>query len=426
MEYQKFIDLAKKKGFTNIQITIETGIVNEVYYVNDNLEDYSDINKTTYNIKGEYNNKIEEVYTEYLDESILDLLIEKIELVDTNYENEFLMSRAEQNKKQAEVVSVKDEIKKVNKLYSKKEEYNLVKTIELFFSDEYLETRIINDKKTDIATSSHCYKFITEAVAEKEGTSVSFGKSILVTNKDDINYEQMVKEVLENAEKLSTQRKLETKKYNVIIDSKVVAAIMRSFKNMISAQQIHKKVSCLENKINEKIFSNKLTIVEEPQNDRYPGYIEFDKEGTETYNKVIVENGILKTYLYDNKEAKVVEKNSTGNNYGNISTRNMYITPSEKTLDELLKEMNDGIYITEKMGAENSSISESTGNISIQIFGFIVENGKLVAGFTPAVMSTTIFELLSNIELIGNDLRFTSKDVGAPSLYIKDISIAAE
>ena len=58
---------------------------------------------------------------------------------------------------------------------------------------------------------------------------------------------------------------------------------------MLSANSNRKKTSCLAEKINNKVFSEKLTIVEEPLNEKYPGHTLFDKEGTEPYNKKIID-----------------------------------------------------------------------------------------------------------------------------------------
>ena len=78
------------------------------------------------------------------------------------------------------------------------------------------------------------------------------------------------------------------------------------------------------------------------------------------------------------------------------------------------------------MGASGTCINSNSGNISIQIFGYIIENGKIICAFEPTIMTTTIFELFSNVKYIGDDLKFTSQAVGAPSLYIENISIAAK
>ena len=150
----------------------------------------------------------------------------------------------------------------------------------------------------------------------------------------------------------------------------------------------------------------------------------FDDEGTLTKKKTIIENGVLKNYLYNIKEAKLKNIESTANGYGNISTKNMYVKEGNKSLDELFKDMKDGIYITDYMGSSTDSINTVNGDISLQIFGFIVKDGKIIKGIEPCIMTTTIFELLSNIESIGNDLIFTNTTMASPSIYIKDISIA--
>lgn len=426
MTYEEFLNAAKEKKIEDIQITTDTNIEKEVYYVNDKLEDYTDTNHKSYLIKGKYAGKVEEVSAEYLDESILDLLIEKINLTDSNYANEFIESSQNTPKIEPIKISINSEMDKIKSLYDLKKQYPQVKNMEFVFEESFLETRIINNKNVDISTSSHTYHFVVQANSENEGSSASFYKSILATNKNDIQFEEMTKKALEYATILAQKEKLKTKKYPVIIDSTVVTEILLSLKNMLAAESIHKKVSCLTDKLNKPIFGKELTIVEEPLNKKYPGYTVFDKEGVPTINKEIIKKGVLKTYLYRNKEAKVDNVKSTGNNYIQTSTRNMYILPGTKSVEEKIAEIQDGIYITDNMGAIGTSINESTGNISIQVFGFIIKNGKITTGFVPAVMSTTIFELFSNIDEVLSDLTFRRKEVGAPSLYVTDISIAGE
>lgn len=165
MTYQNFINLALEKGFTNIQIAIETIISTEASYINKKLDDYSDINKTIYQVKAELNNKVETLYTEYLDENILNILIEKINLTDTNYQDDFIEPRKVTSINHNKIVSIREEIKKVNELDNLRKDYPLIKSLELFYSDDYQETRIINSKGLDIQTSEHTYHFIAEATA---------------------------------------------------------------------------------------------------------------------------------------------------------------------------------------------------------------------------------------------------------------------
>lgn len=426
MTYQEFFELAKAKGIDNIQVTEETKNENSIYLINKKLEDYTDCEKKVYTIKAEVNGKTEQVYTEYLDDSIIDLILEKINTTDSNYENEYLNKNDNNEINEEIIVDVMEEKALLTKLIDEKEKYPLTQSLELAYSDVYTKTRIINNKDVDIATASHCYELYVEASAKNSETISTYSESILVSDKQKIDFVNIIKNVLNLATLATTKRKLETKRYNIVLSNKVASQIIDHIQDMLSAELIHQKKSCLVDKLNMKVFSDKLSIVEEPLNKNYPGYIVFDKEGTPTYNKEIIKNGEIKNYLYDIKEAKIDNISSTGNKYNGIAGRNMYIIPGEKSLEELFKEIKNGIYITHYMGSMGSSINNVSGNISMQVFGYIIENGKLVCGFEPAVLTTSIFELLSNIVEIGNDLKFIMRSSASPSLYIKDMSIAGE
>lgn len=426
MSYKEFFSLAKSKGIENIQITEETKQENSIYLINNKLEDYTDSEKITYTIKAEVNGKTEQLSTEYLDETIIDLILEKIHTTESKYEDEYLELNCNNQISKNEKVDITKEIEIIHELNCLKEKYNLTKSLEIAYSDIYTKTRIINNKGVDISTDSHNYELYTEASAEKEENIATYSESILVSNKEKLNFSKIINNVLKLASLSAIKRKLETKRYNIILNNEVASQIISHLQDMLSADLIHQKKSCLENKLNEQVFSNKLTIIEEPRNKDYPGYTIFDKEGTSTINKELIKNGVIQTYLYDVKEAKVDKISSTGNKYNGIGTRNMYVTSGDKSLDELFKEINNGIYITHYMGSIGSSINSTNGNISMQVFGYVIEDGKLICGFEPSVLTTSIFELLSNIEEIGDDLKFSSLSAASPSLYIKDISIAGE
>lgn len=426
MTYQEFFDLARSKGIEKVQITEDEKNENSIYLINNKLEDYTDSEKKVYTIKAEINKKTESLNSEYLDESIIDLLLEKLNSTDSTYEDEYLNDKENNQINKSEVVDITEERNLINELYKEKDKYPQTKSLEIAYSNTYTKTRIVNNNNVDIATDSHCYDLYIEASAEKDEIISTYSESILVTDKNKIDFKKMINNVLQLASLATTKRKLETKKYNIILSNNVASKIIDHLQDMLSAEFIHQKKSCLENKLNKKVFSEKLNIVEEPKNREYPGYIIFDKEGTDTKNKELVTNGIIKTYLYDIKEAKVDKVESTGNKYNGIAGRNMYIKPGNKTLSEIIRKVENGIYITHYMGSMGASINESTGNISMQVFGYIIENGELVCGFEPAVLTSSIFELLTNIEEIGNDLQFIMKSSAAPSLYISDISIAGE
>lgn len=424
MTYNEFFDLAKKKNIDNIQVTEKTDLASSFEVINGNLISYDDCSNVSYYIKGEATGKTVKVQSEYLSEEILDDLTMAIENTDSSYEDDYLKNTENISKTKMPNFDISNELKKSKECSDLRKKYPQVDKLTIIFSEEHKNTRIINSNSVDISTASHLCKMYVEAVAQKDGEFTSFNQELLETDKNKINFPQFIENVLQKTIISLDKEKITTGKYNLVIDSAVAGSIISNLATMASAANIREKTSCLEQKINKKVFSEKLTIIEDPCNKNYPGYCLFDDEGTKTCKKEIISNGVFKTELTNIKEAKLKKIVSTGNAYGNIGTRNMYVVPKKKNLNQLLKELNNGIYITDYMGAQGTAINNVNGNISLQVFGFMVKDGKFVSGIEPCIMTTTIFELLSNIREIGSDLQFIMTSTASPSLLIDNISIA--
>ena len=425
MNYNEFFVLGKEKGLDNIQITATTVESIEIEFIDEKLENYINTNHTNYSIKAEKNKKTETLTSDYLDKDIIDLLLFKIDNTDTFYENEYIEKKKIKDNNRFIEVDADREFNILKDIYKNKNKDNRISKITAAYEDSYIKTEIINSNGAHLETSSHNYLFYIDVLVEDNKNSISYDKQVLKTNKEEIDFENIVNSTLEEALLMINKEDLETKKYNVILSNKVASRILSHLEDMLNQQNIRTKTSCMCSKLNKEIFNNLITIIEDQPNEKLPGYRLFDDEGTETKKKMIVENGILKSYFSNIKEAKINNIKSTGNGYGSISTRNMFINPSNTTSQVIFKELKNGIYITDYMGASNTSISATTGNISLQIFGFIIEDGKIKSGFNPCIMTTSIFELFNNVKLIGNTLEFTNTKAASPILLIENISVAS-
>ena len=425
MNYNEFLDLAKQKGLDNIQITATTVESIEIEFIDEKLENYVNTNHIDYSIKAEKDKKTETLSSDYLDEDIIDLLLMKIDNTDSNYENEYLEKKEIKDKKTKIEVDADKEFMILKNIYKYKEKDKRISKITSAYEDSYVKTNIINSNGANLETSSHNYLFYIDVLVEDNDEGISYDKQVLKTNKDDINFEKIINNTIDEALMMINKEDLKTKKYNVVLSTKVASRILSHLEDMLNQNNIRTKTSCMCSKFNEKIFNDNITIIEDQPNEDYPGFRLFDDEGTETKTKLVVENGILKTHFSNIKEAKINNSKSTGNGYGNISTRNMYLKPSTEKYDDIFAKLKDGIYITDYMGSSNTAISTTTGNISIQIFGFIVKNGKIKCGFNPCIMTTTIFELFNSVKLIGDTIEFTNKKAASPLLLVENISIAS-
>ena len=162
----------------------------------------------------------------------------------------------------------------------------------------------------------------------------------------------------------------------------------------------------------------------------------FDAEGVATYKKNVIENGVLKTLLYDLTNARKAGKESTGNaqrsSYADpvgIRPFSFDICPGDKTLDELFAQVGEGIYITNVKGL-HAGTNEVTGDFSIESAGYRIENGKKGQAIKSFTMAGNFFEFLKQIEAVSDTLRcgapFGFTIFGSPDVYVKNMSIAGK
>ena len=138
--------------------------------------------------------------------------------------------------------------------------------------------------------------------------------------------------------------------------------------------------------------------------------------------KLIIKNGKFITKLYDNKTAIKENMQPTGTSGG---VRNLYIIPGNKTFEELVSNLNNGIII-DSINGLHAGANTLNGDLSLQATGYEVKDGKIGNALKLIILQTNIKELFNNVIEIGNDLEFYGETGGSPSILCKDITIVGK
>ena len=175
-------------------------------------------------------------------------------------------------------------------------------------------------------------------------------------------------------------------------------AILSTFLSAFYAENAQKGLSLLKGKTGEVIAADCITITDTPFFASNPMKIAFDGEGVPTKEKNVIENGVLKTLLYNLTSAEKDGVETTGNasrSAASIGTRaySFYINPGQMTRDELFAAADNGIYVTEMKGF-HAGANAVTGDFSIESAGFLIENGKIGAPIKSFTVAGNFFELL--------------------------------
>jgi TldD protein len=172
--------------------------------------------------------------------------------------------------------------------------------------------------------------------------------------------------------------------------------------------------SCLEGKLGRKIGSELVTVKDDPSL-MNNGYYPFDDEGSRAQETVLVENGVLKSYLNSRETAARlggVARNARAEGLDRPVVRmsNTYIANGDWKLEEILAEMGDGVYLA---GSRGGQVSTGEGIFQFNAKrGYLVENGEKTRLLRDVSLSGKILETLMHVRAVGNDLKFNSGRCG--------------
>ncbi len=222
-----------------------------------------------------------------------------------------------------------------------------------------------------------------------------------------------------------------TGKYNVVIDGAQMRSLLSAFSSAFSAKNALLGMSRLAGKEGQKIAADIVTITDDPMREGCPVQTNFDDEGVATYKKTVVENGILKTMLYDLTTAIKTGKETTGNGRrgGNIAPYNFGICAGSETLDELFAKAGDGIYVTGVKGL-HAGANAITGDFSVESEGFIIKDGKKAGPVKSFTIAGNFFNMLMEIDSLSNEVKWGIPGgftvFGSPDVLVKNMSIAGK
>jgi PmbA protein len=198
--------------------------------------------------------------------------------------------------------------------------------------------------------------------------------------------------------------------------------------NAVKADNVQRNQSPFKEKVGEKVASENVTIYDDGL---FPGGLRtwaFDGEGVPHQKTALIERGILRNFLYDNYAAKKEGKESTGNasRAGYLSTpdiepTNFHITPGNKTPDQLLSEVDDGLIIYYLQGAHSSN--PVSGEFSVVATpAWKIRKGEIVHPTRGVMLAGNIFEVLKNVSVVADNERKMGQLV-APWILVENVKV---
>lgn len=228
---------------------------------------------------------------------------------------------------------------------------------------------------------------------------------------------------------------IETGKYDIVFKPSVVRNILGTFSDIFNGKSAMHGLSQLKGKEGTKVAAECVTVTDDPFYPENSVQMPFDAEGVATYEKNLIENGVLKTLLYDLSTAKLTGNTTTGNavraSYGDAASIRPYclvLKPGQETIEDLFSRMGDGLYITEMKGF-HAGANSVTGDFSIESAGFLVKDGKRGAPVHTFTIAGNFFDFLRAIDGVSDraELGFPGlSTLAAPAILVRGLSVAGK
>ena len=217
-------------------------------------------------------------------------------------------------------------------------------------------------------------------------------------------------------------------KYNIIMDSSTVQSLFERYSSVFSARSAYLKTTLLAGREGEVVASENLTLVDDPFYPEKFGHCPFDGEGVAVYTKNIIENGVLKTLLYNRMYASLLGRETTGNaaSATHIEPKGLYIAPGELSNEELMQKLGDGLYLTSLQGL-HAGANVQSGDFSLQADGYLIKDGVKAAPIKNFTVADNFFQLLKKVEDVSSEVKFgVGSDFGAPEVLFTDVAVSGK
>ena len=436
---------AQAKGFTDYEALFLGSEGFSVRVLNGEITEYKSTASQGVGFRGTYNGKMGYAASEKMDESVIGPMldnaaanagiieeeaVEKLYPGDDSYPEVCAYNPALNNTTAADKIKWATEME----AYAKSLDPRVKMADYCTIGNQESEMALANSYGLDLSQKSNMASALMIARVEEDGKTKSAYEYWNGRDFADFDYKILAKKAVDTAISYLGAESIESGAYPVVFDNNNAKDLFSVFSSIFMAENAQKGFSLLnKDKIGETIAAPHITLRDDGVCDLSLGSMAFDAEGVATQQKAVIENGVLKTLLYNLKSAEKDGVKSTGNASkaglgGAIATSctNFYLVPSQTSFDQLISGVDKGVVVTDMAGL-HSGVNPVSGDFSVSADGFLIENGKISKPVEQITVAGNFYEVLKNIQAVGSDLRFHSSGqggMGMPSILVDGLRVS--
>ena len=441
MNKQALIEKALANGIDTIEIYTQKSSKESIEIYDQKVDSFTIAQSGGIAVRGLYNGKLGNCFLEEDSDDNFDFIINTIKSNATLIENNDIVKIYEGSNQYPTIESSKlnettteEKINFLKQIETKlsKSDSRIVQVMGTMMETQQVEVNITNSLGMDITKKEEYCVFYASVLASNDGDNKSAYEIKVTHDINSINVDEYVNVLKEKVVSKLNAKQVKSDKYKVIIKNDAMCSLLGALTGLFNGENVYKGISQLQDKMNTQIFDEKITILDNPlKKDGYSS-TPFDDEGIASKTKVIVDKGVLKMFLHNQKSAAMMNTESTGNGFKHgyassvgISPTNFYIEEGDISFEELCKEMNQGLIIDELNGL-HAGLNPISTDFSLQASGYVVENGEIVRPVNLITVAGNFLNMMKKIENLSNDNYDSLSGVSSPSILFDNLSISGE
>ncbi len=312
--------------------------------------------------------------------------------------------------------SLEDKIALVKRANQAAWQSDLVKQVRVMYRDRKRSLGIANSHGVISDEEQKSLVFFTQVVAA-DGTSIQTGYEPVgsaggLEILDQTRPEEVAKIAAQRALQNLKARKAPAGSMPVVLSSEAGGTMVHeAVGHGLEADLAEQGMSVYANKLGEKVASDLVTVIDDGTLEGRRGSYGYDDEGTPSKRNVLIENGILKGYMYDKLMAMRKGVNSTGNgrreSYRHkpiVRMTNTYIAPGQHDPAEILRSVPSGLFVKKMGGGQVNTVN---GDFVFEVTeGYLIKDGQIAEPVRGATLTGNGPKILQQIDMVGNDLGF--------------------
>jgi PmbA protein len=223
-------------------------------------------------------------------------------------------------------------------------------------------------------------------------------------------------------------RRVKTCKVPVIFEAITARSLLSHLAGCVSGGALYRKASFLCDRLGQKVASERVTVIDDGRRPGGLGSRPFDGEGLATRRTLVLERGVLRSWLLDGYSARKLGLASTGNasrrpgSAPGASPTNLWLEPGDSSLEEMVAGTERGLLVTWLFGPGFNPV---TGDFSRGAAGLWIEDGRIAFPVHELTIAGNLGEMLAQVDAVGREVEWLGS-VASPPLRIASLTVAGD